>query len=74
MGLKNVSMPSQYTSLKLVTLLICAETWPRPIWSTVTLGEIEEGGLLGELALSLLPAWGAASFASPLVQEETQET
>ena len=49
------------TSFKLVALLICAETWPRPIWSTVTLGEIEEGWLLGELALSLLPAWGAAS-------------
>ena len=41
-------------SLKLVTLLICAETWPRPIWSTVTLGEIEEGWLLGELALCCL--------------------
>ena len=52
MGLKNVSTPSQYF-LKLVTVLICAETWPRPIWSTVTLGEIEEGWL-GELALCCL--------------------
>ena len=40
-------------SLKLVTLLICAETWPRPFWSTVTLGEIVEGWL-GELALCCL--------------------